>query len=109
MDDGSRLPWIIAAVLVLCAAYCAMAETAFASASRPKLKVAAGFSFRIHCITSATAIGRNMYISEINCISIRPKNVVCEIKAYASSRTAHENRQTEIEYMTVFFICVRAL
>ena len=41
MDDGSRLPWIIAAVLVLCAAYCAMAETAFASASRPKLKVAA--------------------------------------------------------------------
>lgn len=41
MDDGSRLPWIIAAVLVLCAAYCALAETAFASASRPKLKVAA--------------------------------------------------------------------
>ena len=41
MDDGSRLPWIIAAVLVLCAAYCAMAETAFASASRPKLKVVA--------------------------------------------------------------------
>ena len=41
MDDGSRLPWIIAAVLVLCAAYCAMAETAFASASRPKVKVAA--------------------------------------------------------------------
>ena len=41
MEDGSRLPWIIAAVLVLCAAYCALAETAFASASRPKLKVAA--------------------------------------------------------------------
>ena len=41
MDDGSRLPWVLAAVLVLFAAYCAVAETAFASASRPKLKVAA--------------------------------------------------------------------
>ena len=41
MDDGSRLPWIIAAVLILCAAYFAVAETAFASASRTKLKVAA--------------------------------------------------------------------
>ena len=41
MDDGSRLPWIIAVLLLLCAAYFAVAETAFASASRNKLKASA--------------------------------------------------------------------
>ena len=41
MDDGSRLPWIIAILLLLCAAYFAVAETAFASASRNKIKTAA--------------------------------------------------------------------
>ena len=41
MDDGSRLPWIIAIVLLFCAAYFAVAETAFAAASRNKLKTAA--------------------------------------------------------------------
>ncbi len=41
MDDGSRLPWILAFVLLLCAAYFAVAETAFASASRNKIKTAA--------------------------------------------------------------------
>ena len=41
MDDGSRLPWIIAIILLFCAAYLALAETAFASASRNKLKIAA--------------------------------------------------------------------
>ncbi len=41
MDDGSRLPWIFAIALVLCAAYFGVAETAFASASRNKLKTAA--------------------------------------------------------------------
>ena len=41
MDDGSRLPWILAIALVLCAAYFGVAETAFASASRNKLKTAA--------------------------------------------------------------------
>ena len=41
MDDGSRLPWIIAVLLLLAAAYFAVAETAFASASRPRLKAAA--------------------------------------------------------------------
>ena len=41
MDDGSRLPWLIAFLLLLCAAYFAVAETAFASASRNKIKTAA--------------------------------------------------------------------
>ena len=41
MDDGSRVPWIIAILLLLCAAYFAVAETAFASASRNKIKTAA--------------------------------------------------------------------
>ena len=35
------LPWIIAVILLLCAAYFAVAETAFASASRNKIKTAA--------------------------------------------------------------------
>ena len=41
MDDGSRLPWVIATALLFCAAYFAVAETALASASRAKLKVLA--------------------------------------------------------------------
>ncbi len=41
MDDGSRLPWIIAVILLFCAAYFAVTETAFASASRIKIKTAA--------------------------------------------------------------------
>ena len=53
MDDGSRLPemaaqaspeltpWIIAVALLFCAMFFAVAETAFASASRTKMKVAA--------------------------------------------------------------------
>lgn len=41
MDDGSRLPWVIAVILLFCAAYFAVAETAFASASRVKIKTAA--------------------------------------------------------------------
>ena len=41
MDDGSRLHWLIALLLLLCAAYFAVAETAFASASRNKIKTAA--------------------------------------------------------------------
>lgn len=41
MDDGSRLPWIIAIILLFCAAYFAVTETAFASASRSKIKTAA--------------------------------------------------------------------
>lgn len=41
MEDGSRLPWLIAFLLLLCAAYFAVAETAFASASSNKLKTAA--------------------------------------------------------------------
>ena len=39
MDDGSRLPWLIAAVLLLCAVFCAVAEISFSSSSRPRLKV----------------------------------------------------------------------
>ncbi len=41
MDDGSRLPWIIAIALLFCAAYFGVAETAFASASRNKIKTSA--------------------------------------------------------------------
>ncbi len=41
MEDGSRLPWIIAMSLVLMAAFFAVTETAAASASRTKIKVAA--------------------------------------------------------------------
>ena len=53
MDDGSRLPeiaaqaspeltpWIIAVALLFCAMFFAVTETAFASASRNKIKVAA--------------------------------------------------------------------
>lgn len=41
MDDGSRSPWIITVLLLFCAAYFAVAETAFASASRVKIKTAA--------------------------------------------------------------------
>jgi len=41
MDEGSRLSWIIAILLVFVAAYFAVTETAFASVSRSKLKTAA--------------------------------------------------------------------
>lgn len=41
MDDGSRLPWLIAVLLMFCAAFFAVAETAFASASRNRIKTAA--------------------------------------------------------------------
>ena len=41
MDDGSRLPWIIAVLLLFAAAYFAVAETSFSSASRTKIKAAA--------------------------------------------------------------------
>ena len=41
MDDGSRSPWIIVAALLFCAAYFAVAGTAFASASRIRVKTAA--------------------------------------------------------------------
>jgi len=41
MDDGSRLPWVIVLVLLFCAAWFAVAETAFASVSRTKIKTAA--------------------------------------------------------------------
>lgn len=41
MDDGSRLSLIIVIVLLLCAAYFAVAETAFASVSRVRIKVRA--------------------------------------------------------------------
>ena len=39
MDDGSRLPWIIAIALLLCAAFFALAETAFASVSRSRIRM----------------------------------------------------------------------
>lgn len=41
MDDGSRLPWIIAIILVFCAAFFAIAETATAAVSRNRIKLAA--------------------------------------------------------------------
>ena len=41
MDDGSRLPWIAAIVLLFLAMYFAVTETAMASASRVKIKTAA--------------------------------------------------------------------
>lgn len=41
MDDGSRLPWIIAAVLLLCAVFFAVTETSMASVSRNKMRSAA--------------------------------------------------------------------
>ena len=41
MDGDSRLPFILAIMLLFCAAYFAVAETAFASASRNKIKTAA--------------------------------------------------------------------
>ena len=40
MDDGSRLPWIIAIILLFLAAFFAVAETALAAASKNKIKVA---------------------------------------------------------------------
>ena len=40
MDDGSRAPWIVAIILLLCASFFALAETALASASRNKIKMA---------------------------------------------------------------------
>lgn len=41
MDEGSRLSLIVVIVLLLCAAYFAVAETAFAAVSRVKIKIAA--------------------------------------------------------------------
>jgi len=40
MDDGSRLPLIFAVLLLVCAVYFALAETAFASTSRARIRVA---------------------------------------------------------------------
>ncbi|MBQ3403910.1 MAG: HlyC/CorC family transporter [Oscillospiraceae bacterium] len=39
MDDGSWLLWMIAAVLIFCAAWFAITETAFASVSRAKIRL----------------------------------------------------------------------
>lgn len=41
MDDGSRLPWIIAAGLLLCAVYFAVTEISMASVSRNRIKTVA--------------------------------------------------------------------
>ena len=41
MDDGSRLSWLVVIVLLLIAMYFAVAETAFASVSRTRLRVSA--------------------------------------------------------------------
>ena len=41
MDDGSRLPWIIATLLLVCAAFFAVTETSMASASRSRIKASA--------------------------------------------------------------------
>lgn len=41
MDDGSRLPWLTIAILLFCAAWFALAETAFASASKSRIRSAA--------------------------------------------------------------------
>lgn len=41
MDDGSRLPWIIVVLLLFCAAFFAVAETAFASCPKSRVKAAA--------------------------------------------------------------------
>ncbi len=41
MEDGSRLPWIIAILFVLMAAFFAVTETAAASSSRTRIKIAA--------------------------------------------------------------------
>lgn len=41
MDDDSRLPWIIAALLLVCAAFFAVTETSMASASRSRIKASA--------------------------------------------------------------------
>ncbi len=41
MDDGSRLPWIVAIIFVLLAAFFAVTETAAASSSRTRIKIAA--------------------------------------------------------------------
>lgn len=40
MDDASRLPWIIALLLLLAAAFFAVCETAFACVSRTRIKLA---------------------------------------------------------------------
>ncbi|MBQ6470071.1 MAG: HlyC/CorC family transporter [Lachnospiraceae bacterium] len=41
MDDGSRISWLIVILLLLAAMYFAIAETAFASVSRNRLKIGA--------------------------------------------------------------------
>ena len=41
MDDGSRLPWILAVLLLFCAAFFAVAETAYASCPKSRVKAAA--------------------------------------------------------------------
>ena len=41
MDDGIRLPLIVCIILLLCAMYFAVAETAFASSSRARMKASA--------------------------------------------------------------------
>ncbi len=46
MDDGSRLPIILSVILLIGAFYFAIAETAFASCSRTKIKTAAEHSER---------------------------------------------------------------
>ena len=40
MDDGSRLTWLIAVILLCAGAYFAVTETALASVSRIKIKAA---------------------------------------------------------------------
>ena len=40
MEDGSRLPFFFAGLLLFCAMYFAAAETAFASCSRPRIRLA---------------------------------------------------------------------
>lgn len=39
MDAGDSMPWLITAVLLLCAVFCAVTEISFSSSSKPRLRV----------------------------------------------------------------------
>lgn len=106
MDDGSSLPWIFSIFFLLCAAFCAMTETAFSSSSRPRLKVFAESGNRkaetaLHILDNFDkAISTILVMTNIAHISIAAIVTVAVTKKYGLNAVSVS---TLITTLVVFF------
>ena len=106
MDDGSRLSWIIAIVLLFCAMFCAVTETAFSASSRPRLKALSETGNRKATKALAVlddfdrAISTILILTNIVHLSIASIVTVAVTKSIGLNAVA---ASTVITTMTVFF------